>query len=587
MMHRRMKSPSLKKQNDLMFRITLSVSLFLLITILSVVASFFYLQKIGSQADSIMKELNALAIELQKTPAHAGETTKEAWERVVQRQEEASRFFRFRAVLSEPRFTNTLEGEQYRIEMRAFASRISFNRGKIFQWNQIINLVLLAISFSGIVFQLTLVALNRRSLKTFLSAMEQGISSIDDLLQFKRIQRSEHPGERFPELIDLFTRIDRVTALINLDHDMGRLSGLGNMDFLVDGLSETINQFMPCQRLALAFRTSNSVITAETVKADYSDLHLVPGHSERIDAGSLHQIAEHRTPRIINNLPEYAHTREVSVATKLLLKEGIFSSVTAPLVFRDKCVGFIFVSTRENIEYHSDHARELARIASAVSHTLYTEFLFQETVAETTRAFVSLMSEKDNETSQHLVRMARYSFIVARKYNQTVRRLEPALLREILWFAPLHDIGKIGITDLILHKTGPLTDDERKTMQTHVFIGERVLREMDASLKQVLSESLLKTAIEIIGGHHEKFDGSGYPRGLAGENIPLAGRIVAAADVFDALTSKRPYKDAWPVEKAVSWMKNSMPGHFDPEVFGCLEASIEDIMMVYEELKEV
>ncbi|HPO02680.1 MAG TPA: HD domain-containing phosphohydrolase [Treponemataceae bacterium] len=229
----------------------------------------------------------------------------------------------------------------------------------------------------------------------------------------------------------------------------------------------------------------------------------------------------------------------------------------------------------------------MARIASAVSHTLYTEFLFQETVAETTRAFVSLMSEKDNETSQHLVRMARYSFIVARKYNQTVRRLEPALLREILWFAPLHDIGKIGITDLILHKTGPLTDDERKTMQTHVFIGERVLREMDASLKQVLSESLLKTAIEIIGGHHEKFDGSGYPRGLAGETIPLAGRIVAAADVFDALTSKRPYKDAWPVEKAVSWMKNSMPGHFDPEVFGCLESSIEDIMMVYEELKEV
>lgn len=156
---------------------------------------------------------------------------------------------------------------------------------------------------------------------------------------------------------------------------------------------------------------------------------------------------------------------------------------------------------------------------------------------------------RDSETGSHVSRMSKYSALIAKEL------MLPADFQEMILLAsPLHDVGKIGIPDHILLKPGRLEGDELTIMRRHAEIGERLLGGSESPLVQL--------AAEIAGSHHEKFDGSGYPRGIAGERIPLAGRIVAVADVFDALTSTRPYKKAWTVEAARKFILDHSGSHF-------------------------
>jgi putative two-component system response regulator len=163
---------------------------------------------------------------------------------------------------------------------------------------------------------------------------------------------------------------------------------------------------------------------------------------------------------------------------------------------------------------------------------------------------------RDSETGAHVTRMSHYSALIAKELVMPDEYQEMMLLA-----SPLHDVGKIGIPDSILLKHGYLTDDELVFMHRHPEIGERLLAGSESELVQLASE--------IAGAHHEKYDGSGYPRGLVGEKIPLSGRIVAVADVFDALTSTRPYKKMWQPEAARKFMLGHSGTHFCPM---CLDA---------------
>lgn len=160
---------------------------------------------------------------------------------------------------------------------------------------------------------------------------------------------------------------------------------------------------------------------------------------------------------------------------------------------------------------------------------------------------------KDNETGLHIIRMSHYSQILGDAYG--LSKAESELLYNA---APMHDIGKIGIPDNILSKPGKLTSSEWQTMQTHPTIGAKIIGDHDVPL--------LQAARIIALNHHERWDGSGYPSGLAGENIPLFGRIVAIADVFDALTSDRPYKKAWSIEETKQKLAQESGKHFDPKL---------------------
>jgi putative two-component system response regulator len=172
---------------------------------------------------------------------------------------------------------------------------------------------------------------------------------------------------------------------------------------------------------------------------------------------------------------------------------------------------------------------------------------------ETTERLAIAAEYKDEDTANHIKRMSRYSHLLAIKLGLTPHDYEI-----VLNASPMHDVGKMGIRDAILLKPGKLDPDEWEIMKRHAAIGGKILGGSSSELLQ---------AGEIIAlSHHEKWDGSGYPNGLSGEDIPLHGRIVAIADVFDALTSKRPYKDAFSNEKSIEIMREGKGKHFDPAI---------------------
>ncbi|MBA7670216.1 Cyclic di-GMP phosphodiesterase response regulator RpfG [subsurface metagenome] len=172
---------------------------------------------------------------------------------------------------------------------------------------------------------------------------------------------------------------------------------------------------------------------------------------------------------------------------------------------------------------------------------------------------------KDEDTANHIHRMSAYVRAVAGNLGLTEDQV-----RLIVHASPMHDIGKIGIPDNILLKPGKLTPEEWGVMKSHTLIGERILADAE--------DDLIKAGQIIAISHHEKWDGSGYPKGLKGEDIPLLGRITAIADVFDALTSKRPYKPPMSNEKAFGIIEKSIGSHFDPKISEAFFRGIDEIL---------
>ncbi len=174
---------------------------------------------------------------------------------------------------------------------------------------------------------------------------------------------------------------------------------------------------------------------------------------------------------------------------------------------------------------------------------------------------------KDNQTGMHVIRMSHYARIIA----QTISA-NRAWVELIYNAAPMHDIGKIGTPDAILQKSGKLDEKEWGVMRKHPEIGVEIIGDNPSELLQMAKEIAL--------GHHEKWDGSGYPAGLKGESIPLSARIVSLADVFDALTTERPYKQAWPTEKAVEYIDQQSGRQFDPELVAVFHRALPEIMRI-------
>jgi len=174
---------------------------------------------------------------------------------------------------------------------------------------------------------------------------------------------------------------------------------------------------------------------------------------------------------------------------------------------------------------------------------------------------------RDEDTGNHIIRMSKYARLIAEELKLTAMECD-----EIEAAAPMHDIGKIGIPDQILLKPGRHTPEEQKIMRRHPLIGHEILADSPSRYLQMGAVIAL--------GHHEKFDGSGYPQGLAGEDIPLPARIVAVADVFDALTSNRPYKRAWSFQDALKYIQTESGHHFDPACVRAFELRIDAVVAI-------
>ncbi|MES2163750.1 MAG: HD domain-containing phosphohydrolase [Pseudomonadota bacterium] len=216
-------------------------------------------------------------------------------------------------------------------------------------------------------------------------------------------------------------------------------------------------------------------------------------------------------------------------------------------------VGNLLALRRAQLQLASHAARLADEVRKATASIAARE---REAIYRLSRA----AEFRDPETGSHLLRMAAYSELIARELGLPEDECE-----RILTAAPMHDIGKLGIPDAILLKPGPLDSAELAIMRSHAGIGAQILADS--------ASPLLQTGAVIAASHHERYDGSGYPQGLAGAAIPLCGRIVAVADVFDALTSARPYKDAWSFARARAAMEAGSGSHFDP---ACLLALFRD-----------
>lgn len=245
-------------------------------------------------------------------------------------------------------------------------------------------------------------------------------------------------------------------------------------------------------------------------------------------------------------------------------------------------------SLRKRIEIHArlrNATRELEQNNATLEQTVTrrTEELVL-TRDITINALIGLLEVRDIESSNHTKR-TQWIMKALCEYLRTKeiyrKLLSASYIKELFETAPLHDIGKVGISDSILLKPGKLTDEEFEIMKRHVMYGVNALK---YEVEGGQSPSFIKTAIECISGHHEKYDGSGYPKGLKGDAIPLPGRLMAIIDVYDALISERVYKRAWTHEEALLFIKEQRGKQFDPDIvdaFLAREETIKDITKKY------
>ncbi|CAO3439388.1 HD-GYP domain-containing protein [Azospirillum endophyticum] len=265
----------------------------------------------------------------------------------------------------------------------------------------------------------------------------------------------------------------------------------------------------------------------------------------------------------LDNVPVVMITANTAVDIRVrALDEGCNDFLTKPVVVPEVQARLRnLLALRQSRALLRDRAALLAAEVERVTAALQRQG--EELVTRLSRA----SEYRDPETGAHIERMALYSKLIAEAAGCGV-----AYAQDLRKAAPMHDIGKIGIPDMILLKPGRLSPEEMTVMRQHAAIGHRILANSDIPL--------LRLAAEIALSHHEKFDGTGYPNGLAGDAIPLSGRIVAIADVFDALTSTRPYKRSWTMEEARAYMVENRGRHFDPALLDAFLSRWDEVCMI-------
>lgn len=258
------------------------------------------------------------------------------------------------------------------------------------------------------------------------------------------------------------------------------------------------------------------------------------------------------------------------------LEAGIDDFITKPvdrteLIARVRSLLKVKRYNDHMVHYQMELETEVEKRSEQLKHALQN---IKEGSLDTIHRLSRAAEYKDEDTATHIVRMSRYAAAVAREMGMSKEEVEL-----ILYASPMHDVGKIGIPDRILLKPAKLDAEEWKIMKQHTWNGAHIL--------EGSGSDFLKLAEEIALTHHEKWDGSGYPRQLKGTQIPLPGRIAALADVFDALTSKRPYKEAFSVEKSLDIIKESRGTYFDPDVVDAFMIILDEILSIKAEFSDV
>lgn len=300
---------------------------------------------------------------------------------------------------------------------------------------------------------------------------------------------------------------------------------------------------------------------------------------------SLYEIAQEKSARIVNDMSVFSNNKQ-SHSDKIEMA-GYLSSFTMPLFYDDKLLGFFFVNSHAKNALSTELTMTLSYISVMVSLILQQDFSDINMLKSTIESMKVISQYRDPETGEHLKRMAYYSLLIARKVAKKYQ-LSDEFIEHLFLYAPLHDLGKLMVPDSILLKPGRLSPDEFEQMKLHTVKGSELVEKL-VDLYQLNNMPFIDVLKNIICSHHEQIDGGGYPMGLKGKDIPIEAKIVAVADIFDALTSVRPYKKAWSNDQAFDELYKMARNKIEFEFVHALDhsrADIEEIQQLFQDQEQ-
>lgn len=410
-------------------------------------------------------------------------------------------------------------------------------------------------------------------------------------------------------------REDKERHLAELEKNNEIISMLNSgksTDEIFNMLNVSLKRVIPFDGMVLTLlNDTNTFLTVENAVFNQGIYHNLIRKGDRYVASQLTMnILLNKEQNIlnINNLGQYIEEKEVHDVYRDMYSNGINSVLAVSLLLKDQARGIIFFLSGIRGAFKNHHITFVKSIAGQIALSVQRAELMKEienhsrnleklvsqrteevlkTQRTTIFALSSLADARDSETGDHLERIRNYSVLLMQlyKYQEDHMEISERLLRDLYDSSVLHDIGKVGIPDYILLKKSSLTYDEFEVMKKHTNIGYDALRNASGEMG---TDFFLNMAMDIILFHHERWDGKGYPKGLKGEDIPLSARVVAIVDVYDALTSKRPYKEALSHEEAVKIMSQET-GKFDPALINLFMKNGEEfnkIRMKFSEKNE-
>jgi len=348
-----------------------------------------------------------------------------------------------------------------------------------------------------------------------------------------------------------------------------RLGELDSCRPFVDNLKQVhcfLQESLPfVDRIAVAVYDPDVDLLKTFASSDNCATDLVLYQARLADSATLSEIVALRRPRVVNDLDVLGGWREHAQK----IRGGFGASYTLPIFRGQALVGFLFFNSLQKNCFDEAALHHLDLVGHLLTLTLIDHLAVSRTLVASVRSASTLASNRDFETGAHLDRMAHYARLIALRVAPLFG-LDDAVVEHIFLFSPLHDIGKISIPDRILQKPGALDADERQIMQAHSAKGANMVDTLIGhfGLNDLPHAGLLHN---IALYHHEAMNGSGYPAGLSGDDIPVEARIAAVADIFDALTSCRPYKKAWSNDEAFSLLEKMAGDQLDA---ACVEALI-------------